>query len=168
MNNASSCVDAARFLCVFYWFVILLLSFIVFGWYCGAGVFGLMGCQSVCPGQAMPTFLNNNTNLNYPFRMLCYVRAVSAQGSVSRVQVMGYGSRTGSVVHRTCTCAHVRCVGEHCHWLPSQNLNSARSGRLQTSFDPDYHRRDWRRSHLASVELYLNCTNHSTLKINHC
>ena len=31
-------------------------------WYCGAVVFEQIGCQSVSPGLALPTFLNNNTN----------------------------------------------------------------------------------------------------------
>ena len=32
------------------------------GWYCGAGVFGLIGCISLCPSLALLTFFNNNDN----------------------------------------------------------------------------------------------------------
>ena len=46
----------------FYWpscslpFSLLLISlfFHSMGWYCGAGVFGLIGCQSLSPGLALP------------------------------------------------------------------------------------------------------------------
>ena len=34
------------------------------GWYCGAGVFGLIGWQSPSPGLALPIFFNNNNNNN--------------------------------------------------------------------------------------------------------
>ena len=32
------------------------------GWYCGAGVFGLIGCISISLSLALPTFFNNNNN----------------------------------------------------------------------------------------------------------
>ena len=32
------------------------------GWYCGAGVFGLIGCISLSLSLALPTFFNNNNN----------------------------------------------------------------------------------------------------------
>ena len=46
------------------------LLFLPVGWYCGAGVFGLIGCQSLSPGLAMATFLitirvSNNRNNNH-------------------------------------------------------------------------------------------------------
>ena len=53
----------ARSLLVFYCFPILF--FHSMGWYCGARVFGLTGCQSLSPSLALPTFLNNNNNNNY-------------------------------------------------------------------------------------------------------
>ena len=31
-------------------------------WYCGAGVFGLIGCYSLSPNLTLPTFLDNNNN----------------------------------------------------------------------------------------------------------
>ena len=34
------------------------------GWYCGAGVFGLIRCTSLSLSLALPTFLNNNNNDN--------------------------------------------------------------------------------------------------------
>ena len=40
-------------------FVFYSFPFIFFhsiGWYCGAGVFGLIGCQSPSPGLALPIF----------------------------------------------------------------------------------------------------------------
>ena len=55
--------------CFFYWPkrplpICLLLYFPFFflsvGWYCGAGVFELIGCQSLSPCLALPTLLNNN------------------------------------------------------------------------------------------------------------
>ena len=33
------------------------------GWYCGAGVFGLMECVSLSFSLALPTFFNNNNTL---------------------------------------------------------------------------------------------------------
>ena len=38
------------------------LFFSSIGWQCGAGVFGLIGCQSPSPGLALPIFLNINNN----------------------------------------------------------------------------------------------------------
>ena len=32
------------------------------GWYCGAGIFGLIGCISLSPSLALPTFFHNNNN----------------------------------------------------------------------------------------------------------
>ena len=46
----------------------LLLSFsfsfsvYCIGWYCGAGVFGLIGCISLSPSLVLLTFFNNNNN----------------------------------------------------------------------------------------------------------
>ena len=37
-----------------------LLFFLSMGWYYGTEIFGLMGCQSLHPGLALPTFFNNN------------------------------------------------------------------------------------------------------------
>ena len=36
------------------------LFFLSIGWYCGAGVFGLIGCISLSPSLALLTFFNNN------------------------------------------------------------------------------------------------------------
>ena len=44
---------------VFYFF----LLFLPIGWYCGAGVFGLIGCISLSLGHALPTSFNNNNNM---------------------------------------------------------------------------------------------------------
>ena len=48
---------------------IVICSFSIFfflsiGWYCGAGVFGLIGCISFSLSLALPTFFNNNNNNN--------------------------------------------------------------------------------------------------------
>ena len=57
----------------FYWpscslpFCLLLTHFLFFhsmGWYCGAGIIRLIGCQSLSPTLALPTFFNNNNNNN--------------------------------------------------------------------------------------------------------
>ena len=40
-----------------------LLFFSSIGWWCWAGVFGLIGCQFPCPGLALPIFFNNNNNI---------------------------------------------------------------------------------------------------------
>ena len=45
---------------VFYSFSLSLLLSI--GWYCGAGVFGQIGCTSLSLRLALPTFFNNNNN----------------------------------------------------------------------------------------------------------
>ena len=49
----------------------LLLSFpfssFCIGWYCGAGVFGLIGCISLSPSLALLTFLNNYNNKRGPY-----------------------------------------------------------------------------------------------------
>ena len=44
---------------VFYYFSISLLS-VYLGWYCGAGVFGLIKCISLSVSLALPTSFNNN------------------------------------------------------------------------------------------------------------
>ena len=59
---------------LFYWpkmlypFYNLLLFFpsllLSIGWYCDAGVFGLIGCISLSLSLALPTFFNNNNNIN--------------------------------------------------------------------------------------------------------
>ena len=36
--------------------------FLSIGWYCGAGVFGLIGCIPLSLSLALPTFFNNNNN----------------------------------------------------------------------------------------------------------
>ena len=36
------------------------LSLIYLGWYCGAWVFGLIGCISLSLSLALPTYFNNN------------------------------------------------------------------------------------------------------------
>ena len=51
---------------VFYYFSLSLLS-VYIGWYCGAGVFGLIGCTSLSLSLALPTSFNNsyyNSNNN--------------------------------------------------------------------------------------------------------
>ena len=40
------------------------LFFLSIGWYCGAGVFGLIGCISLSRSLALLTFFNNNNNNN--------------------------------------------------------------------------------------------------------
>ena len=40
------------------------IFFYSMGWYCGAGVFGLIGRQSHSPSLSLPTFSNNNNNNN--------------------------------------------------------------------------------------------------------
>ena len=40
------------------------LFFLSIGWYCGAGVFGLIECISLSLSLALPTFFNNNNNNN--------------------------------------------------------------------------------------------------------
>ena len=45
------------------------LLFLPVGWYCGAGVFGLIGCQSLSPGLVFLSFFNSNRNSNvYEFK----------------------------------------------------------------------------------------------------
>ena len=56
--------------CVLNYFPFLFFSSI--GWQCGAGVFGLIGCQSPSPGLALPIFLNKNNNNNK-----CYVYLIN-------------------------------------------------------------------------------------------
>ena len=46
---------------VLYYFSLYLL-FLSIGWYCGAGVFGLMGCTSLSLSLALPAFFNYNNN----------------------------------------------------------------------------------------------------------
>ena len=43
------------------------LFFLSIGWYCGAGVFGLIGCISLSPSLALLTFFNNNNYYYYIF-----------------------------------------------------------------------------------------------------
>ena len=43
-----------------YYSLLLFLFFLSIGWYCEAGVFGLIGCISLSLSLALPTFFNNN------------------------------------------------------------------------------------------------------------
>ena len=57
---------------VFYWHkllyafltstIFIFIFFMSIGWYCGAGVLGLIGCRSLSSGLALPTSFNNNNN----------------------------------------------------------------------------------------------------------
>ena len=49
----------------FYWPKLLFPFLFVLstGWYCGAGAFGLIGCQSGSYGLALPTFFDNNKKI---------------------------------------------------------------------------------------------------------
>ena len=47
---------------IFYSFSLLFILSI--GWYCGAGVFGQIGCISLSLSLALPTFFNNNNNIS--------------------------------------------------------------------------------------------------------
>ena len=40
--------------------LLFYLSLLSVGWYCGAGVFGLIGCKSFSSSLELPIFLNNN------------------------------------------------------------------------------------------------------------
>ena len=46
---------------VYYYFPFLF--FYSMGWYCGAGVFGLIGCKSLFPSLALPKLFNNKNNI---------------------------------------------------------------------------------------------------------
>ena len=59
MTNGFLFSLAAPYLFVFYYFP--SLNALNMGWYCGAGVFGLIGCLALSPGIALPTILNINT-----------------------------------------------------------------------------------------------------------
>ena len=60
---------------IFYWPMLLylfltstifhFLLFLSIGWYCGPGVFELIGCKSLSPSLALPTTFNNNNIRNY-------------------------------------------------------------------------------------------------------
>ena len=47
-----------------YYSLLFSFSSLSIGWYCGAGVFGLIGCISLSPSLALLTFFNNNNNNN--------------------------------------------------------------------------------------------------------
>ena len=48
------------------------LVFLFIGWYCGAGVFGLIGCISLYLSLALPTSFNNNNNIYVQMCNLSY------------------------------------------------------------------------------------------------
>ena len=50
---------------LFLFYCFHFLFFISIVWYCGAGVFGLIGCKLLSPSVALPTFINTNDNNNY-------------------------------------------------------------------------------------------------------
>ena len=53
------------------------LFFLSMGWYCGAGVFGLIGCIPLSLSLALPTFFNNNNNNNNnSMQHTAYYRAI--------------------------------------------------------------------------------------------
>ena len=55
--------SAGRWLFVSYCLIFHFILSLV--WYCGAGVFEMIGCQSLSTGLALPTFLNNVKNTYY-------------------------------------------------------------------------------------------------------
>ena len=64
------------------YYSLLLFPFLFFlsiGWYCGAGVSGLIGCISLSPSLALLLFVNNNNNSNlvndfkYTFMIFEYI-----------------------------------------------------------------------------------------------
>ena len=66
-RHAPSCIHKMQAILSVY----PLFSFLFFlsiGWYCGAGIFGLIGCASLSLSLALPTFLNNN---NYDPLVIC-------------------------------------------------------------------------------------------------
>ena len=48
-----------------YYTIFPYLFFLSIGWYCGVGVFGLIGCISLSLSIALPTSFNNNKNNNH-------------------------------------------------------------------------------------------------------
>ena len=48
----------------FFFFFFFFFFFLSIGCYCGAGVFGLIGCISLSPSLALLTFFNNNNKSN--------------------------------------------------------------------------------------------------------
>ena len=50
-----------------------ILFFLSIGWYCGAGVFGLIGCIPLSLSLALPTFFNNNNNNKVGCSLQVYV-----------------------------------------------------------------------------------------------
>ena len=77
---------------VFNYFPFLFFSSI--GWYCGAGVFGLIGCQSPSPSLALPIFFNNNNNFEgkWTFRIISYTLSrAKSNGTIHFVLSLKYG-----------------------------------------------------------------------------
>ena len=50
------------------------------GCHCRAGVFGLIGRQSLSPGLALPTSFNNNNNMLFDQRYGVYIEAGALDG----------------------------------------------------------------------------------------
>ena len=59
-----------------YYSLLLFFPFLFFlsiGWYCGAGVFGLIGYTSLSCSLALPTFFNNSNNDRFRFCHLLFL-----------------------------------------------------------------------------------------------
>ena len=77
----------ALYFFVFNYFPFLFFSSI--GWLCGAGVFGLIRCQSPSPGLALPIFFNNNNNNE----------VIIVKGQLLQVQFFGWINISMNSVH---------------------------------------------------------------------
>ena len=62
------------------------LFFLSIGWYCGVGVFGLIGCIPLSLSLAVPTFFNNNdNNKSYLSNRKHYVSVKKSSSSMSNI-----------------------------------------------------------------------------------
>ena len=61
-SRANACLLALAALSTFVFYYFFFVVFLYIGWYCGAGVFGLLWCRSLSPSLALPTSFNNTNN----------------------------------------------------------------------------------------------------------
>ena len=86
-------------------------------WICGVGVFGLIGCYSLSPSLALPTFFNTNNKRPYQCFIL-HCRALEIHDEIN-VKCISSSHYPFAIIQGTCT---IISAVAHFFSLPQQRL----------------------------------------------
>ena len=100
-----------------------LSSLFTHGWDCGTGVFELIGCQSLYPGFALPTFVNNNSK-QIASKQECSTLSISFIIIDFKITVIRYGipNTDYSIAHRQYHIPNTNYgISHHQYHIPNTN-----------------------------------------------